>query len=91
MLSSRHMFVVDYKDGKWSTPTIKPFENFSINPMNMTLHYSISCFEGLKAYKTATGGIRMFRPDENMKRFNSSLARLGMQGFDDIELIKCIE
>ena len=33
----------------------------------------------------------MFRPDENMKRFNTSLARLGLQEFEDDELLKCIE
>lgn len=59
--------------------------------MNMTFHYAISCFEGMKAYKGVDGKIRLFRPEQNMARFNSSLNRLGLRGFEGEELIKCME
>lgn len=62
-LPSRHMFEVDYVDGKWHTPKIRPFQSFSMHPFNMTLHYAITCFEGLKAYKGPKGELRMFRPE----------------------------
>lgn len=36
------------------------------------------CFEGMKAYKDVHGHLRLFRPDLNTERLNSSLARLYM-------------
>lgn len=88
---SRHMFEVDYKNGKWETPTIRPFQNLSIHPFNITLHYALTCFEGMKAYKDPKGGLRLFRPMENMKRFESSCDRLVLPKFDKTELLKCLE
>jgi branched-chain amino acid aminotransferase len=73
-----HMFVADYKDGKWQNPEIKPFENFSLSPSISALHYGQSIFEGLKAYKNEKGEIFIFRPDMNAKRLNHSAARMCM-------------
>lgn len=38
----------------------------------------LQCFEGMKAYIDSANKIRMFRPDMNMIRMNSSNKRLGM-------------
>ena len=42
------------------------------------LHYGQAVFEGLKAYKY-NDEVVLFRPDENFKRINNSLARLKCQ------------
>ena len=48
------MLEMDYdKDqGGWKHPVIRKHEAFDLEPSNATLHYSIECFEGLKAYVT---------------------------------------
>ena len=69
---SDHMFVVDYADGAWGEPRIEPYAPMSIDPANCTLHYGQTIFEGMKAYRSATGGINLFRPYMNAKRMNNS-------------------
>ena len=78
-----HMFVVDYKEGRdWFDPRIVPYGNFSIDPAAMSIHYGQEIFEGLKAYKAGDGSIYLFRPEENIKRFNRSAARMCMPEVD---------
>jgi hypothetical protein len=42
------------------------------------LHYAQTLFEGLKAYRDDKGKITLFRPDMNMKRMNTSAARIAL-------------
>lgn len=86
-----HMLTVDYLNGVWEQPEIKPYAPLSMDPFNSTLHYAVSCFEGLKAYKDDKHRIRLFRPDQNMERFSQSCSRLALGTFDKAELLKCIE
>jgi len=53
-----------------------------MDPANTSLHYGIQCFEGLKAYKTEGGALRLFRPECNMKRFKESSMRVALPNFD---------
>ena len=72
-----HMFIMDYdKENGWHDARIEPFHNLSIHPASTVLHYGSDIFEGLKAYRIADGSVQLFRPDENMKRLNSSAERL---------------
>lgn len=73
-----HMLEVDYKDGEWLQPVIRPFQPISMLPTNMALHYGQSIFEGIKAYRTAAGEAFIFRPLDNFHRFNISAARMMM-------------
>lgn len=75
---SDHMFVLDYVDGEWRSPRIEPFADLEISPASLVLHYGQSIFEGLKAYRTAEGGISLFRPQMNLKRLNRSAERMCM-------------
>ena len=79
---SDHMFVMDYINGKWVNHRIVPYGNLSISPANMVFHYSMSTFEGLKAYKTKNGDINLFRPMMNMERLNRSNERMALAKFD---------
>lgn len=47
-------------------------------------------FEGMKAYRGVDGRIRVFRPNMNMNRMNSSAKRSGLPTFDGEELIECM-
>ena len=87
-----HQFSVKYsKEKGWETPQIKPLENMSIHPAANVLQYGVCCFEGMKAYATAKGETRLFRPEMNMERFARSMNRLSLPSFDQNELISCLE
>jgi branched-chain amino acid aminotransferase len=74
-----HMFVMLYDESMgWHDPVIKPYENFSLSPAAMVLHYGQAIFEGLKAYRGNNDKIFLFRPQDNLKRMNVSAARMCM-------------
>lgn len=75
---SDHMFLADFKGGEWKNARIDPYEMMKISPASPALHYGISIFEGLKAYKHDNGDIFVFRPDKNFERLNISAQRMCM-------------
>ena len=75
---SDHILIMEYKDGAWQQPEIKPFESFSLHPATSAIHYGQSIFEGMKANKTTNGNILIFRPEMNEKRFAESCVRMCM-------------
>ena len=75
---SDHMFLMDYKDGGWGVPRIVPYQNLLLNPATSVLHYGQSIFEGMKAYRNEANEVFLFRPEENIKRFNISAERMCM-------------
>ena len=77
-----HMFVCEYKNGKWQTPEILPYGPLQMDPSAKVFHYGQAVFEGMKAYKDDNGDIFMFRPEENFNRINKSGERLAMPAFD---------
>lgn len=79
---SDHMFTMTYRDGAWQKGAIEPYGNFSINPASMVLHYGQAIFEGLKAYRGKDEQIYLFRPKDNLARFNRSAARMCMPEID---------
>lgn len=72
------MFLAEYRNGKWGNARIVPFENLSLSPATSFIHYGQSIFEGIKAYKDEQGNPVIFRPEQNMKRFNLSAYRMNM-------------
>lgn len=79
-----HMFNMDYSPEKgWHSPRIEPYAPINLDPATMYLHYAQGVFEGLKAYRTESGEIQLFRPQENMKRLNNSCRRLCIPEFDE--------
>ncbi|WP_100616079.1 branched-chain amino acid aminotransferase [Confluentibacter citreus] len=75
---SDHMLVCDYKDGKWQSPEIVPYQPIVLDPSAKIFHYGQSVFEGMKAYKDANDAVWLFRPIENFKRLNISSKRLAI-------------
>ncbi|MFN3969457.1 branched-chain amino acid aminotransferase [Flavobacterium sp.] len=73
-----HMLICDFKEGKWNKPVIKPYEPFLIDPSAKVFHYGQAIFEGMKAYKDENDAVWLFRPDENLIRFNKSAKRMAM-------------
>jgi len=73
---SDHMFVCDYKEGKWQNSTIMPYGPIQLDPSARIFHYGQSIFEGMKAYRDADDNAMLFRPLDNCKRLNISAERL---------------
>ncbi|MDY6849528.1 MAG: branched-chain amino acid aminotransferase [Thermodesulfobacteriota bacterium] len=78
------MFVMEYQTGKdWHSARIEPYGPFSLDPACAVLHYAQEIFEGLKAYRRPDGKIALFRPADNIKRFNRSAVRMCMPEVDE--------
>jgi branched-chain amino acid aminotransferase len=75
---SDHMLECTYKNGVWGEPKIVPYQPITLDPSSKIFHYGQSIFEGMKAYKDANGGVWLFRPIENQKRFNISAKRMAI-------------
>ncbi len=73
-----HMLVSDYREGRWDTPKIVPYQPIVLDPSAKIFHYGQSIFEGMKAYKDVNGKLWLFRPLENFKRLNRSAERLAI-------------
>lgn len=73
-----HMLVADYAGGEWGDVRIMPYGDMSVSPALSALHYGQSFFEGIKAFRSVDGGVSVFRPDMNLRRFNGSAVRLEM-------------
>ena len=73
-----YMLEVDYEDGEWKTPEIKPYQPLLLEPSLAAIHYGQAIFEGVKAYKNEAGDVQIFRPYDNYKRFNQSAVRMQM-------------
>jgi branched-chain amino acid aminotransferase len=83
-LFTDHMFSMDYDpDREWHSPRIEPYAPIKMDPATMFLHYGQGVFEGLKAYRTDSGRIQLFRPQENFKRLNRSCRRLCIPEIDE--------
>lgn len=93
-LFTDHMFIMDYAESKgWYDGRIVPYEALSIDPAAVVFHYGQEMFEGLKAYKTKEGKIKLFRPDKNAERANSSSERICIPTVDPelyVEAIKTL-
>ena len=67
----------DVENG-WHDTEIKKYEPLSLDPSMMVFHYGQAIFEGLKAYRTPSDELVLFRVEENAKRFNRSAKRMAM-------------
>ena len=80
---SDHMMVCDYKNGQWQQAEIIPYEPFTLDPSASVFHYGQALFEGMKAYKGENDEVFLFRPDQNIKRFNKSSERMAIPEFPE--------
>ncbi|MFT7008730.1 MAG: branched-chain amino acid aminotransferase [Colwellia sp.] len=91
---SDHMFTQDFDENNgWHDAKISPYHSISLDPSAAVFHYSQEIFEGLKAYRNHNGGINLFRPEENIKRFNRSAKRMVMPQVNEklhLEAIKSL-
>src|SRR5436305_8857428 len=87
-----HMAIVRYNQAKgWHDARVESRANFPLDPALAVLHYAQEIFEGLKAYKRDDGGVNLFRPDANAKRFWSSADRMAMAQIPESVFIESVE
>jgi branched-chain amino acid aminotransferase len=87
-----HVAVVRYNQTEgWHGARIEPRANFSLDPAAAVFHYAQEIFEGLKAYKRDDGGVNLFRPDANARRFQSSAERMAMPLLPEAAFLEAVE
>jgi len=74
---------ISWFDGNsWSKPEVVSSESIQLHPGAHVLHYSSTCFEGLKAFRHQDGSINIFRMDRNIERFSQSSELLALPEID---------
>jgi len=87
-----HMAIVHYNQDKgWHGARVESRANFPLDPAAAVLHYAQEIFEGLKAYKRDDGGVNLFRPDANAKRFWNSADRMAMAPLPEAVFVEAVE
>ena len=88
---ANRMFTQRYNHGRgWHEARIEPYGPLALSPATAVLHYAQLIFEGMKAYRRPDGDINLFRPMENMRRFNNSARRMAMPTVDEEEHLEAI-
>ena len=67
-----------FKDGKWGEIEVTDSVYIPLHMAAACLHYGQESFEGLKAFRGKDGKIRVFRMEENAKRFIRSAEGIKM-------------
>ncbi|WP_022953907.1 branched-chain amino acid aminotransferase [Leucothrix mucor] len=82
---------ITWFDGtSWSEPEMVSSDSLPMHPGSHVLHYSSTCFEGLKAFRQKDGSIKIFRMDQNLKRFAQSARLLALPAIDEATTAKMI-
>lgn len=63
---------VVFAGGRWAVPGLGPLEPVPLHPASHVLHYSSSCFEGVKAHRGVDGKVRVFRLADHVERMRRS-------------------
>ena len=61
-----------FRNGQWGEIEVSSSESINIHMAASSLHYGQEAFEGLKAYRCKDGKIRIFRPEANAERLQST-------------------
>jgi branched-chain amino acid aminotransferase len=86
------MFLMDgAADQGWHNPRIVPYGPLTLDPATAVLHYAQEIFEGLKAYRSPSDAILLFRPDMNAARLNRSVVRLCMPPVDEQLFLRAVK
>ncbi len=61
-----------YRNGKWGEGQLSNDPNITLSIAATCFHYGQAAFEGLKVFRCKDGKARIFRPEENAKRLQST-------------------
>ena len=75
---------ISWFDGKsWSQAEMVSSSSLTLHPGAHVLHYSSTCFEGLKAFRHEDGSVNIFRMDKNIARLAQSSRLLALPAIDE--------
>ena len=84
------MALATFENNQWSDAKIVASDSIQLHPGAHVLHYSSTCFEGLKAFRHADGSVHVFRMDQNIKRLAQSSRLLSLPAIDEAQVSKMI-
>ena len=84
------MALTTFENNQWSQPQMVAADSIQLHPGAHVLHYSSTCFEGLKAFRHDDGSVHIFRMDQNVKRFAQSSRFLSLPAIDEAQVSKMI-
>jgi branched-chain amino acid aminotransferase len=87
-----HMVTIRWSvDRGWHDARVEGYGPFTLDPATQVFHYAQEIFEGLKAYRQASGPIVAFRPQANAARFNRSAVRMAMPELPETTFVRAID
>ena len=85
------MALATFENNSWTTSSIVPSDKLEFHPGAHVLHYSSTCFEGLKAFKHEDGSVNIFRMDANIQRMAQSTNLLFLPAINEAQLAQMIK
>jgi branched-chain amino acid aminotransferase len=87
-----HMLLMDYAPQVgWHDVRIEPYGPLPLEPATIVLHYGQAVFDGLKAFRTSTDEVMLFRPQHHLRRLNMSAARLCIPPIDETSTLHALK
>ena len=85
------MALASFDNNSWTASSIVPSDKLEMHPGAHVLHYSSTCFEGLKAFKHEDGSVNVFRMDANIERMSQSSELLSLPEINKDQLTDMIK
>jgi branched-chain amino acid aminotransferase len=85
------MALATYENNAWTASSIVASDKLVMHPGAHVLHYSSTCFEGLKAFKHEDGSVNVFRMDANIQRMSQSSQLLSLPEINKDQLAQMIK
>lgn len=85
------MVLASFDNNSWTASRIVPSDKLELHPGAHVLHYSSTCFEGLKAFKHEDGSVNIFRMNANIDRMAQSSELLSLPKVDKDQLGQMIK
>jgi branched-chain amino acid aminotransferase len=90
-LKTRSNIRFSYRNGKWDEGTLSGSYEITLSIAANCMHYGQAAFEGLKAFCCKDGKVRIFRPEENARRLNSTIDYLMMPEFPEEKFVSAVK
>ena len=75
----------------WMPGSLRPYGPISMSPAAGVINYGQGLFEGMKAFRTSSGRVVFFRPEENARRMQRGADRLKMPPVPESIFIDAVE
>ncbi|KAI9674420.1 MAG: hypothetical protein M1817_001758 [Caeruleum heppii] len=78
------------KTGQWSEPEFITDPYLRIHGFAPGLNYGQQAYEGMKAFRTPSNKIQIFRPDQNARRMIHSAAFISVPAVPEEHFVRCV-